>query len=80
MPKTMHIHKQIEANWGVGRLFRFYKGKLPFHGESLILSQILANFYQLGKKVHKGTFYRVLRECEEDFDKETIQWLRAHIT
>lgn len=71
----MQIDVKIKANFGLKRIFRWLSTKLPIHGESLILAQILQRATKLNKKFPKRTIQRVIRECEEKFEPQVRRWL-----
>lgn len=54
------IEAKIKQNWGVGRLFRFLRKSMPYHGETLVLAQILHLSVKIDQKYHIRSVSRVV--------------------
>ncbi len=72
------LEKYIKKNRGLGFLFRKIRCRVPFIGESLILSHILHLSIELDKPYSRDSLNYTLRTyVKEDLSPETKQWLRS---
>ena len=59
------IGAKIRGNWGIQRIFSWLKDKVPIHGQSLVLSQILIVSKVMNRQFKERSIKRVMAKFDE---------------